>query len=329
MVGVFDYASGLNGFIDPNSTAFVPQNIDRPYYFTSPGSNTVDQYADRATPVFTRGNIFGQSNLDISGNATIYSTLTVYGNETVSGSVNFLSSLTVAADTKLLGNLYVAGSLIGSSLIGDANILWQAYTGSGSLAGGTLANNASYISADSGVRLNNGSSTNGQFYWTRSYVPTQAIIINATLQSATGGGNSGDATNIFIGSTHIVGSSADANSGIVVTINEDGGDSVKVYLNGAQKPNGSTTIATGATIGNIVNNTWRNWNIILEPVAGGTVLVTVEVNGIYMGAINVGTLAAFPGTYVGVNGWAGSDNTSHYVKTFGVKSARAWELLKY
>ena len=57
--------------------------------------------------------------------------------------------------------------------------------------------------------------------------------------------------------------------------------------------------------------------------------VTVEANGIYMGAVNVGALASFPGSYVGVNGWAGSDTTRHYVKTFGVKSARAWELLKY
>lgn len=75
MVAVFDNFSGLNGFIDPNSTAFTPQNTDRPYYFATGGSNMVDPTSDLAPPVYTRGNIFGSSNLDISGSARIYGKL--------------------------------------------------------------------------------------------------------------------------------------------------------------------------------------------------------------------------------------------------------------
>ncbi len=67
MVGVFDYATGLSGFIDPNSAAFTPQNADRPYYFTSPGSNSAEPDPDRAPPVFTRGDVLAQGNLDLSG----------------------------------------------------------------------------------------------------------------------------------------------------------------------------------------------------------------------------------------------------------------------
>ena len=87
MVGVFDYATGLNGFIDPNSSAFTPQNTDRPYYFTSPGANTVDPDPDRAPPVFTRGDVLAQGNMDLSGAAHIYGAVEIDGVTTMKNNV--------------------------------------------------------------------------------------------------------------------------------------------------------------------------------------------------------------------------------------------------
>jgi hypothetical protein len=101
MVSVFDYANSVTGFIDPNGTAFTPQNTDRPYTIASPGSNTQDPTADRAPPVYTRGNIFGNSNLDISGSGHIYSTLRVdystivRGGENIYGAAQFYSNVYV------------------------------------------------------------------------------------------------------------------------------------------------------------------------------------------------------------------------------------------
>ena len=119
MVSVYDAQNGLTGFIDPNCSAVVPQNTDRPYYIASPGSNTQDPYPDRAPPVYTRGNIFGQSNLDISGNAHFYSSLTIengmtvyggesnYGIATFNGALNVKSTLTVSTLNISTGSLRV------------------------------------------------------------------------------------------------------------------------------------------------------------------------------------------------------------------------------
>ena len=313
MVGVFDNVTSLNGIIDPLSFAFTPQTTDRPYFVDTNGfnPNTGDfpRQPDLGPPVYTQGDIYAA------------------GNEHVNGSVEFMSTLSVAANTNLLSDLYVAGGLVGSASIGDSNILWQAYTGGSQLSGGTLANNATFANTDQGVRLNSGTSTNGQFYWRRSYVPSQNIIINATLLSTQTGVNPGDATNIFIGAQTLVTSSASGigTSGIVIVINEHGSDLISVLWNGVLKG----SMSTFPTIGAISNGTIRNFNFIIQNTVNG-ILVTVEASGIYMGTVNIGTgITSFPGTFVGINGWAGSDSSAHYVKTFSVKSARAWELLKY
>jgi hypothetical protein len=110
MVSVFDYANSLTGFIDPNSSAFTLQNTDRPYAIASPGSNAQDQYADRAPPVYTRGNIFGQSNLDISGSGHIYGSMRVDAGRTVYNGENVYGTAT------LYSNAFVASTLTTSTL---------------------------------------------------------------------------------------------------------------------------------------------------------------------------------------------------------------------
>lgn len=112
MVGVFDYATGLSGFIDPNSSAFTPQNTDRPYYFTSPGANSVDPDPDRAPPVFTRGDLLAQGNLDLSGAAHIYGAVQVDAGETVNGGITV--SDIVAGD--YTGNVVVERQVRSSTL---------------------------------------------------------------------------------------------------------------------------------------------------------------------------------------------------------------------
>ncbi len=94
MVSVFDYATGLSGFIDPNSAAFTPQNTDRPYYFTSPGANTSsDPQPDRAPPVFTRGDLLAQGNMDLSGSAHIYGDALIGGDMDLSGAAHIYGAV--------------------------------------------------------------------------------------------------------------------------------------------------------------------------------------------------------------------------------------------
>lgn len=97
MVGVFDYATGLSGFIDPNSSAFTPQNTDRPYYFTSPGANTVDPDPNRAPPVFTRGDVLAQGNLDLSGAAHIYGAAEIDGVTTMNSNAIIQGTTTIGS----------------------------------------------------------------------------------------------------------------------------------------------------------------------------------------------------------------------------------------
>jgi hypothetical protein len=111
MVGVFDYATGLGGFIDPNSSAFTPQNTDRPYYFTSPGANTVDPDPDRAPPVFTRGDVLAQGNFDLSGSAHIYGNTLVGGNMDLSGSAQIYGAVQIEGVTTMNSNVQINGNL--------------------------------------------------------------------------------------------------------------------------------------------------------------------------------------------------------------------------
>lgn len=117
MVSVFDYANSLTGFIDPNSTAFTPQNTDRSYILASPGSNpntAGDPRPDRAPPIFTRGNIFGNSNLDISGSAHIYGSLQidystiVRGGESTFGISQFYSNVFVPSNLTSVSTINVS-----------------------------------------------------------------------------------------------------------------------------------------------------------------------------------------------------------------------------
>ena len=108
MVSVFDYATGLSGFIDPNSAAFTPQNTDRPYYFTSPGANSSsDPQPDRAPPVFTRGDLLAQGNMDLSGSAHIYGDALIGGDMDLSGSAQIYGAVQIEGVTTMNNNVII------------------------------------------------------------------------------------------------------------------------------------------------------------------------------------------------------------------------------
>ena len=138
MVGVFDYATGLSGFIDPNSSAFTPQNTDRPYYFTSPGANSVDPDPDRAPPVFTRGDVLAQGNFDLSGSAHIYGDALVGGDMDLSGAAHIYGAVEIDGAVTMNSNAHVVGDLEV-----DGRIILNAGTnpnvGSVSMSGGVVS----------------------------------------------------------------------------------------------------------------------------------------------------------------------------------------------
>jgi hypothetical protein len=152
MVGVFDHATGLSGVIDPNSSAFTPQNTDRPYYFASPGSNSVDPDPDRAPPVFTRGDLLAQGNLDLSGAAHIYGTTRIDGttemrsNARIYGTARIDGATEMRSNARIFGNAQIDGTTtmnsnaqINGNLDLNGNLLLQAgiNVGTTTMAGGT------------------------------------------------------------------------------------------------------------------------------------------------------------------------------------------------
>jgi len=90
MVGVYDSQTMLSGFIDPNAPVFQIYNTDKPTYLAD-GVDPTGGATDRGPSIYTRGNILGGGDLDISGSSRIYGTeridngLTVYGGSVING----------------------------------------------------------------------------------------------------------------------------------------------------------------------------------------------------------------------------------------------------
>ena len=84
LVGVYDAQTMLSGFIDPNAKVFQIYNTDKPTYLTD-GVDPTTTSTDLGPSVYTRGNILGGGNLDISGSAQIYGPLNVDNNITQYG----------------------------------------------------------------------------------------------------------------------------------------------------------------------------------------------------------------------------------------------------
>lgn len=156
MVGVYDFATGLHGFIDPNSFAFTPQNTDRSYYIDSAGYNPNSADApfrsDQGPPVFTHGDMFADGNMYlggnqstmgaafIQGNVSTMSNLAVGGNSLVSGNQSTIGNMYIQGNQSTIGNVTIGASLavkgdvkffnpttIGTTTMGSSDPVWGGF----------------------------------------------------------------------------------------------------------------------------------------------------------------------------------------------------------
>jgi hypothetical protein len=132
MVGVYDAQSLLSGFIDPNAQVFQIYNTDKPTYLADGVEPTLGT-TDRGPSIYTRGDVLGGGNLDISGSSHIYGSelvdggLTVHLGATIDNSAG--TGLTVYnGETIATGNLLVS---TGNATIatGDLNVTLGNITG--------------------------------------------------------------------------------------------------------------------------------------------------------------------------------------------------------
>jgi len=114
MVGVYDFATGLTGFIDPNSFAFTPQNTDRSYYIDSagynPNSNDSPFRSDQGPPVFTHGDMFADGNMYLGGNQSTMGNAFVRGNVSTMSNLAVGSNSLVSGNQSTIGNMYIHGN---------------------------------------------------------------------------------------------------------------------------------------------------------------------------------------------------------------------------
>lgn len=115
MVGVHDAATGVKGFIDPNSYAFTNFSSDRPASSVdynplrvgvNPNGSLISD--DKAPPVYTHGDILADGNAIIHGHITTPSTI-------YCGYLNSASTITSG------GNLLCSGYISTASTIASAS----------------------------------------------------------------------------------------------------------------------------------------------------------------------------------------------------------------
>jgi hypothetical protein len=118
LVGVYDSQTLLTGFIDPNAGVFQIYNTDKPTYLLDGVEPTVAS-TDRGPSIYTRGNVLGGGDLDISGNGLIYGDLGVVGDVDVSGNELIHGDLGVVGDVDVSGNELIHGDL---GVVGDVDV---------------------------------------------------------------------------------------------------------------------------------------------------------------------------------------------------------------
>lgn len=200
--------------------------------------------------------------------------------------------------------------------IGDTDINWVASDGDPtSVAGASLGGDAFFDDNDEGVRLTENVNTQtGYLYWTKNFDYTKSIIITATTRA--GGGDGADGITIFFGGNDVA--SKDANEGnIAVYADEYNGDVIQVFNSGSQK--GDTYIAMKT----LDDSTYNYWEVVYEYVSSSVINLHVRLNSRYVTRVNIAPWTP-GGNYIGIAGATGAANNIHAVKSFTVKSARAW-----
>lgn len=116
MVGVIDSASGLAGYIDPNSPVFAVSNNEIPVFFANgvdPGPGGLE---DEGQPVYTNGPIVTAGNATIGGNEVVTGTTVSKGQIRCVGAtgarveINGASSTNINIDVGLRPFVYITGN---------------------------------------------------------------------------------------------------------------------------------------------------------------------------------------------------------------------------
>lgn len=200
--------------------------------------------------------------------------------------------------------------------IGDTDINWVASDGDPtSVAGASFGGNAYWDDNDQGVVLTAASDNQtGYLYWTKNYDYTKSMIITATTRA--GGGDGADGITIFFGGNDVA--SKDANEGnIAVYADEYNNDIIQVFKSGSQQGDNYLALKT------LDDNTYNYWEVVYEYVSSSVRNLHVRLNSRYVTRVDIGSWTP-GGNYIGVAGVTGSANNVHSVKSFCVKSARAW-----
>ena len=149
MVGVYDAQSGLNGFIDPNTSNFAYYNIDKPIEVQD-GTDPTTGAKDKGMSVYTNGSVrvWGSGNIYAFGTGSIGTTS---GNITSGGTVVANTGLTVNSGGIGLtsGNLTITAGKLNVPASGGAAIAGTATLG----AGGTVTINTTAVTASSRILL--------------------------------------------------------------------------------------------------------------------------------------------------------------------------------
>jgi hypothetical protein len=162
MVAVYDQQSGLNGFIDPNSSNFAYYNVNKPIEVAD-GRDPNTGAPDKGMSIYTGGNItvWGDGDIYVLGTGNIG---TVSGNITSGGNMVAHTGLTVDSGgigvtagnvTLTSGNLNITAGKLNVPGTGGAAIVGNASMASGSVVGGfrKLVVNTTAVTANSRIFL--------------------------------------------------------------------------------------------------------------------------------------------------------------------------------
>lgn len=143
MVGVYDPASFLSGFIDPNSKVFAPYNTDKPDYVPrgiNPNGNTE---VDQGPPVYTLGTITSASGVGYAAPST-GSTVTQGTNKSTAVTLNAGVGQITTNNATLNAATNVAFTLNNSLIAANDMVLVQ------HVSGGTLGTYSVFAVAGAG-----------------------------------------------------------------------------------------------------------------------------------------------------------------------------------
>lgn len=178
LVGVFDYSTGLSGFIDPNQTVFAIYNVDKPVDATDEESST-GRNTHKGVSVYTGGVVYAVGDI----------TSTTGNIAATAGSVS--AGTTVTAGTGLTvtsGGLTITAG--GLTITAGRLTVPATIAGTATLVAGTVAITVSGVTTSSRAFVtlatpNTGSSTvKFQAVCTANTVTITALVAAGTINTA-------------------------------------------------------------------------------------------------------------------------------------------------